>query len=43
MFGGIGVDCSSSRRALRDVLVSMPVLRDVFSVFTCCPLKLFDW
>ena len=35
MLGAIRVDCSSSRRVLRDVLVSLAVLGAVFSIFTC--------
>ena len=43
MFGAIGVDCSSSRRVLRDVLVAWMVLSAVFRVFSCCSMKLFEW
>ena len=42
MFGAIGVDCSSSRRVLRDVLASWVVLSAVFKVFTCHSMKPFE-
>ena len=42
IFGAIGVDKSSSRRASRDVLASWAVLRAVFRVFTCLSMKPFE-
>ena len=43
MLGPMGVDHSSKRSILRDVLASLAVLRAFFSICTCCSMNLLDW
>ena len=43
MSGAIGVDCSSKRSILRDVLAPLAVLRAVLSLFTCHFMNPLDW